>query len=199
MQPIKFPPWLQQIVATMGGGGLFLVTFLDSSILSFPILADALVIRLSMTNPARMPYYAIMAALGSLAGCILLYLLARKGGEVYFRRHAGGKASRIRHWVEKNAFLSIFLPAILPPPVPFKPFILAAAVFQVPLGTFVIALLLGRGLRYLAEGILAVKYGEATLHFILNHGRVFAVSALGLVLLLYLVHLAFFRDSSHAQ
>ena len=92
-----------------------------------------------------------------------------------------------------------FLPAILPPPVPFKPFILAAAVFQVPLGTFVIALLLGRGLRYLAEGILAVKYGEATLHFILNHGRVFAVSALGLVLLLYLVHLAFFRDSSHAQ
>ena len=142
MHPHKLPVWLQKIVATMGGGGLFLVAFLDSSVLSFPFVTDALVIQLSFVNPKRMPYYAGMAALGSIAGCIWLYLLAKKGGEAFFHRHAGGKAGKIKTWVEQNGFLSIFIPSILPPPLPFKAFVLAEGVFQVPLRTFVTAVLL---------------------------------------------------------
>ena len=162
MKQIKLPQWLQKFVALMGGGGLFLVAFLDSSVLSFPFVTDLLVIRLSIERPfTRMPYYAAMAAMGSLAGCIWLYLLAKKGGEVYFHRHGGRAAVHAKRWVRDRAFLSVFIPSILPPPLPFKVFVLAEGVFQVPLKTFVLALLTGRGLRYLAEGILAVRYGPA--------------------------------------
>ena len=97
MHPRKLPVWLQNIVA-MGGVGMFVVAFLDSSVLSFPFVTDALVIQLSLANPIRMPYYAAMAAVGSLSGCIWLYLLAKKGGEAFFHRHARGKAEKVKEW-----------------------------------------------------------------------------------------------------
>ncbi len=193
MKPRKLPLWLQKFIIVMGGGGLFMVAFLDSSVLSFPFVADALVMELSIEKPARMPYYAAMAALGSLAGCIWLYLLAKKGGEVYFHRHAKGRAETIKEWVDSHAFLSVFIPAILPPPLPFKVFILAEGVFQVPLRTFVLSLLLGRGLRYFAEGILAVLYGDAVLQFLMVHSRSFALSVVGVLALLYVVTHFYFR------
>lgn len=181
----QLPGWLQNLVAVMGGGGLFVVAFLDSSVLSFPFITDALVMQLSFANPARMPYYAAMAAAGSLAGCSWLYLLAKKGGEAYFHRHAKGRAGRVKEWVEEHAFLSVFVPAILPPPLPFKIFVLAEGVFQVPLRTFVLAIFLGRGLRYLAEGILAVRYGDATFEFLKLHSAAAALSVVVVLLLLF--------------
>ncbi len=142
-----------------------------------------------------MPYYAAMAALGSLAGCIWLYLLAKKGGEAFFRRRAGGAAERAKRWVQSNAFLSVLIPGILPPPFPFKVFILAEGVFQVPLRTFVLALLLGRGLRYFAEGILAVRYGDAALLFLMAHKIGLALSVVAVLLLLYVASRLLFHGS----
>jgi membrane protein YqaA with SNARE-associated domain len=195
MNQIKLPHWLAKIVAVMGGGGLFVVAFLDSSVLSFPFITDALVIELSVQRPARMPYYCAMAALGSLAGCIWLYLLSKKGGEAFFHRRAGNAAEGAKRWVERNAFLSVFIPAILPPPFPFKVFVLAEGVFQVPLRTFVSALLLGRVLRYFIEGILAVRYGEAVLLFLTAHKMGLALSVLGVLLLLYLISRLLFHKA----
>lgn len=186
MKQRTLPNWLQNLVASLGGAGLFVVAFFDSSVLSFPFITDALVFHLSLSNPARMPYYAGMAAAGSLAGCIWLYLLAKKGGEAYFHRHAAGRAEKVKEWVEGHAFLSVFIPAILPPPFPFKIFVLAEGVFQVPLQTFILALLIGRGARYLAEGILAVRYGEAALQYMTAHSRVFGFSIVAVLALLYL-------------
>jgi len=187
---IKLPAWLAHLVATLGGLGLFVVAFLDSSVLSFPIVTDLLVIEESIQNPARMPYYAFMATVGSLAGCFWLYLLARKGGEAFFHSRAGRHAERARRWVDSNAFLSVFIPAILPPPLPFKVFVLAEGVFQVPMRTFVIALVLGRGLRYFGEGFFAVRYGESATQFLLAHGRSAALIAVGAIVVLYgIVHL----------
>jgi membrane protein YqaA with SNARE-associated domain len=170
----------------MGPGGVFLVAFFDSSVLSFPFIPDALVIELSIQRPARMPLYAAMAALGSLAGCIWLYLLAKKGGEAYFHRYGGKAALGAKRWVQSNAFFSAFVPGILPPPFPFKVFVLAAGVFQVPLRTFVVALLLARGLHYSVEGILAVRYGPAVLRFLVGHKLLFAFGVVVVLLLLYL-------------
>ena len=195
MKQRPLPGWLQNLVAVMGGGGLFVVAFFDSSVLSFPFITDALVMHLSFANPARMPYYAAMAAAGSLAGCIWLYLLAKKGGEAYFHRHAKGRAEKVREWVDEHAFLSVFVPAILPPPLPFKIFVLAEGVFQVPLRTFILAILLGRGLRYLAEGILAVRYGDATLDFLKVHSAAVALSVVGVLMLLFLAS----RWASHSS
>jgi membrane protein YqaA with SNARE-associated domain len=185
MQQIKLPVWLAALVATMGGGGLFVATFLDSSVLTLPFIADALVIELSIARPERMPYYCAMAALGSLAGSIWIYLLARKGGEAFFHRRAGKRARTVKRWVQGNAFLSVFLPGVLPPPVPFKIFVLAEGVFQVPLKTFVVALLCGRALRYFLEGLLAVRYGNAVLPFLMAHRISFALSMVGVLLVLY--------------
>ena len=196
MKQPRLPHWLQNSVATLGGGGIFLVAFLDSSVLSFPFVTDALVIGLSLQRPARMPYYCAMAALGSLSGCIWLYLLAKKGGEAFFHRHAGSRASTARQWVQRHAFLSAFIPGILPPPSPFKVFVLAEGVFQVPLRTFVFAILLSRTLRYFAEGILAVRYGEGALQIMMAHGGMLALSTLAIILVVYLASRWLFRDSS---
>ena len=113
MNQINLPHWLAKIIAVMGGGGLFVATFLDSSVITLPFIADALVIRLSAQRPARMPYYCAMAALGSLAGCIWIYLLAKKGGEAYFHRHGGRGSHKVKGWVQGHAFLSVFIPGIL--------------------------------------------------------------------------------------
>jgi membrane protein YqaA with SNARE-associated domain len=185
--------WMQALVLKFGGLGMFVVTFFDSSILAFPFFPDAVVMELCATNPARMPYYVFMAATGSLAGCILLYWLAKKGGEAYFHRHAKGKAEKIREWVDSNAFLSAFLPAVLPPPFPFKPFVLAQGVFQVPVRAFIAAILLGRGLRYFLEGFFAVKYGDAALAFLKVHGIAVVLCVLGAAMLLYIVSHFVFR------
>lgn len=192
----RLPHWLQNSVATLGGGGIFLVAFLDSSVLSFPFVTDALVIDLSLQKPSRMPYYCAMAALGSISGCIWLYLLAKKGGEAYFHRRAGKSATRAKQWVQRHAFLSTFIPGILPPPSPFKVFVLAEGVFQVPLRTFVFGILAGRTLRYFAEGILSVRYGERALHILTAHSGIFALSVLLTLLVLYLASRWLFRDSS---
>ena len=188
---IKLPAWLAHLVATLGGLGLFLVAFFDSSVLSFPIVTDLLVIEESIQNPARMPYYASMATVGSLAGCIWLYLLAKKGGEVFFHSRAGKHAERARRWVDSNAFLSVFIPAILPPPLPFKVFILAEGVFQVPLRTFVIGAAIGDGGCVISgRGFFAVRYGDAATQFLLAHGRSAALIAVGVIVVLYaVVHL----------
>jgi membrane protein YqaA with SNARE-associated domain len=149
-------------------------------------------IELCIADHALMPYYTAMAALGSLSGCMVLYFLAKKGGEAFFHKHAGGKAEKIKQWVDNNGFLSAFIPALLPPPFPFKPFVLAEGVFQVPVKTFILAIFLGRGLRYGLEGILAVRYGDAALGYLKSHGGTFALAVVALVVLLYvLTHFVF--------
>src|SRR5450631_3216718 len=96
------PLWLQAIVASAGGLGLLLIAFLDSSVLTFPVINDLLLIDLSIRNPARMPYYAAMATLGSVGGCLLVYYIAKKGGEAMFHKNAGPRAHQIQVWIKRN-------------------------------------------------------------------------------------------------
>lgn len=164
--------WKQKIVAfagALGAPGLFLISFLDSSILTFPVINDLLLIELAMQHPVRMPLYAAMAMIGSVLGCLLLYFIARKGGEAFFQKKAGKRANVIRHWVEKNGFGGMLVAALLPPPTPFKIFVFAAGVFEVPLASFVSAIALARAIRYFGIGYLAVRYGDQTMPFLAQH------------------------------
>jgi membrane protein YqaA with SNARE-associated domain len=189
---IHLPHWLQAIVLTTGGLGLFLIAFLDSSVLTFPVVNDLLVIDLSIRYPSRMPYYAGMATLGSVAGCLLLYYLARKGGEAMFHKHAGRRARHIHAWINRNGFFSILVTALLPPPSPFKVFVVAAGALEMPVRTFVLGLIVARGFRFFGEGFLAVKYGNQGTQFLLSHKLEVAGIALGTVVCLYLLsHIAF--------
>jgi membrane protein YqaA with SNARE-associated domain len=189
---IHLPHWLQAVVAATGGLGLFLIAFLDSSVLTFPVINDLLLINLSIEHPARMPYYAAMATLGSVGGCVLLYYIAKKGGEAMFHKHAGPRAQHIHAWIKRNGFISIVLTALLPPPTPFKVFVIAAGALEMPVRTFVLGLLVARGIRFFGEGFLAVKYGSYAGQFLLTHKFGVAGAALGVVLLLYAAsHFAF--------
>ena len=164
--------WKGKIIVfatVLGAPGLFLISFLDSSILTFPIINDLLLIDLSIQRPGLMPLYALMASLGSVLGCLLLYFLARKGGEAFFQRKAGARAQVIRHWVEKNGFGGMLIAALLPPPTPFKVFVFAAGVFRIPLLSYTSAISVARLIRYFGVGFLAVKYGRDALPFIGQH------------------------------
>jgi len=105
--PANLSGWKQKVVAFasgLGAPGLFLISFLDSSVLTFPVINDLLLIQLSILHPARMPLYALMAMLGSVLGCVLLFFLAEKGGEALFHKHAGHRAQAIHNWVVHNGF-----------------------------------------------------------------------------------------------
>jgi undecaprenyl-diphosphatase len=115
-----------------------------------------------------MPYYATMAALGSLAGCIWIYALARKGGQAYCRSRQGRAPGRVRTWVQKYPWISVLLPAIAPFPVPFKPFVVAQGVFQVPFVPFVVGTFVGRGALFFIEGFLGMRYGATAREFVLR-------------------------------
>jgi membrane protein YqaA with SNARE-associated domain len=164
--------WKQKIVAfagALGAPGLFLISFLDSSVLTFPVINDLLLIELSIQKPARMPLYAAMAMTGSVLGCVLLYFIAKKGGEAFFHRKAGERGHVIRRWVVKNGFGGMLAAALLPPPTPFKIFVFAAGVFNVPLSSFTSAIALARAIRYFGIGYLAIRYGEQAMPFIAQH------------------------------
>jgi len=180
--------WKQKIVAFAGGlgaPGLFLISFLDSSVLTFPVINDLLLIELSIQTPPRMPLYALMAALGSVLGCVLLFFIAEKGGEALFHKHAGEKAHAIHNWVVHNGFGGMLIAALLPPPTPFKVFVIAAGVFEVPLVSFTSAIALARIIRYTLMGYLAIRYGHDALPFLAAHKWQVALGVIALVLLSY--------------
>jgi membrane protein YqaA with SNARE-associated domain len=193
---IHLPHWLQAIVAAAGGLGLLVIAFLDSSVLTFPVINDLLVIDLSIQHPARMPYYAAMATLGSVAGCVVVYFIARKGGEVVFRERAGIHADRIHSWTKRNGFVSILATALLPPPTPFKVFVIAAGALEMPLRTFVLGLTVARALRFFGEGYLAVTYGQQAPRYLLTHKLEVAGIALGVILALYVAFRLVFRRTA---
>ncbi len=186
--PAGLNAWKQKVVAFasgLGAPGLFLISFLDSSILTFPIINDLLLIELSIVHPARMPLYALTATSGSVLGCVLLYFIARKGGEAIFHRKAGDHAHAIRHWVERNGFVGMLIAALLPPPTPFKFFVFAAGVFEVPLLSFTSAITIARLIRYFGIGYLAIRYGTEALPYLMQHKVQVTVLVIGAVLLSY--------------
>jgi membrane protein YqaA with SNARE-associated domain len=167
---------------SLGGLGLFGVAFLDSSFVSLPQINDLLVVLLVTQNKARMPYYALMATLGSIAGCYVIYYLAERGGERFLRRRV--KTSRIDRTMalyQKHGVLALMVPALLPPPAPFKLFVLMAGVAGVSPLKFVTAIGIARGVRYFALGFLAVRYGDAAMELMRTHGRAVALALVGVI------------------
>ena len=171
-----FVAWIQAFAAAIGGPGLFIIAFLDSSFVSLPQINDLLVITMVIQHPYRMPYYAAMATAGSVAGCLVLYGIARKGGDALIRRRFHGRTlDRATRLIQKYGVLTLVIPAILPPPAPFKLFVLLAGVSGVRPMPFALSIAAGRGVRYLGIGLLSVWYGEAAMTFLQANGTSVAV------------------------
>jgi membrane protein YqaA with SNARE-associated domain len=188
--PSFLKAWKEKIVAFAGGlgaPGLFLISFLDSSVLTFPVINDLLLIELSIQHPARMLVYAFLAMLGSVLGCVLLFFLAEKGGEALFHKQAGKRAQAIHNWVVKNGFGGMLIAALLPPPTPFKVFVVAAGVFEVPVASFVSAITLARAVRYFGIGYLAIRYGRNAMPYLVHHKLTVTVSLILLAVVSYVL------------
>jgi len=197
---MQWKAWLKLTLPALGGVGLLLSAFVDSSFLPLPLVTDLLLIELSSRHPLRMPYYAAMAGIGSLVGCIWIYWLARKGGEAYYRRTQGHAPGTIRKLIQDYPMACVFLPAVAPFPVPFKPFVIAQGVFQVPFGIFVIGTLAGRGALFFCEGFLGARYGAAAKEFLINQKWASLALALALVLIFFLVRrLPALRRAEYSQ
>jgi membrane protein YqaA with SNARE-associated domain len=190
----KLRHWVQALIAPLGGFGILIVSFLDSSVLTFPVINELLVIDYSIQNPARWAYYAAMATVGSVLGSIFLFFLAKKSGEAFFHKHAGKRAQHIRAWLSQNAFLGVLIAALLPPPAPFKVVVIGAGVFEVRFRDFALAVVLARSVRYFGEAYLAALYGERALHFLMAHKLESTLISLGAVLGIYLVTRLVFRS-----
>ncbi|MEZ5287415.1 MAG: VTT domain-containing protein [Vicinamibacterales bacterium] len=174
---------IQEWASQLGGVGLLIIAALDSSFLSFPQVNDLLVILLSTKNPERMPYYAAMTTLGSLIGCFFLWGVARKGGEVFLRkRFSAERVDRGMAVYQRFGLLAVIVPALLPPPTPFKIFVLLAGAAGVSPWKFGLAILLGRGVRYFGQGYLAVRYGEQAGQMVRDHGATVGIALAALVL-----------------
>jgi membrane protein YqaA with SNARE-associated domain len=182
MKAVMF--WARGMVAAFGGLGLFLVAFLDSSFVSLPEINDILVVWMVAKHKELFVYYAAMATLGSLAGCFVLYGLAYKGGEAFARKRA--KSAGLEQGtsgIRRYGFLALLIPSLLPPPAPFKVFVLGAGLARINPVSFGLALVVGRGVRYLTVALLAVWYGDAALRYIEAHGRGAALAAAAVLLL----------------
>lgn len=157
--------WIQTVlIPTLGPFGLFVVAFFDSSFLSVPEINDVLVVTSSAGNPSTAWMYVVAATLGSLAGCSALWYIGRRGGEAFLIRKFGrDRVDQTRSTFKKWDILALAIPAMLPPPMPFKIFVLSSGVFGVPFRRFAATLVVARGLRYVFWGFMGATYGAEAL------------------------------------
>jgi membrane protein YqaA with SNARE-associated domain len=150
---------VSEYLVTFGPFGLFAVALLDSTFVPLPSSADALMLLLSTTSPRWMVLYAFMATAGSAIGCWILYLISRRAGSRALSRFSEAKQKRVKDLIDRYDMLSVLVATLLPPPFPFKLFVITAGVFRFSLLRFMIAVIVGRAFRFLLEGYFAVRYG----------------------------------------
>ena len=155
---------------TFGAVGLFAIALLDSALIPLPSGPDLIMLTLSAVNPPRMPLYALAATTGSTIGCTILYLIARRAGDRALRHVSPEKRERIQNLLGRYDMLAVMTTALLPPPFPFKPFVLGAGVFKLKTARFILAILIGRAIRFLIEGWLAIEFGDDAVRIVKEHG-----------------------------
>jgi membrane protein YqaA with SNARE-associated domain len=176
----------------LGALGFLPLGLIDSSIIPLPGSMDVLTIILAARNAEFWFYYAVMATLGSVLGGFVTYRLARKGGKESLARRVSAKTmKRVYGIFERWGFAAIAIPAVLPPPMPFVPFLLAAGAMQYSVKKFLLAMTLGRIVRYMILAYLAARYGRKMLPFLLQHGNPVVAAVVGLVVTGVLVYIVF--------
>jgi len=166
------------------GGGLFVLSFLDSSFFPLPGVNDVALIVLASQRPARAFYYALLSTLGSLSGCYLMYGIARGGGRLAGKRPASHKWQAARRWLEQNDFVAMLVMALLPPPAPLKVFVLAAGALRMNAWNFGAALLVGRSVRFVVFAWLGAHYGVKAESYLKKNLAWASLAAILLVLVL---------------
>ena len=185
--------WLEQYVISVpiyiAAPAMVLIGALDSSLLSLPEINDYLVVGRCYKYPSAAFYFPLFAALGSVLGCLLLYTIMRRGGQALLRKRFKPESiKRVERAYERFGVFAIAIPAILPPPLPFKIFVATAGTLEYPRWKFLLTVMIARSVRYYVEGILAVYYGRRVLLFMKDNGLVilsFVAAAAVIAIIVY--------------
>ena len=186
--------WLEHNVISLplyyAGPAMVVIGALDSSLLSLPEVNDYLVVGRCFKYPSAVFYFPLFAAAGSVLGCWLLYSIMRRGGQALLRKRFNPEnIQRVENAYARFGFLAIAIPAVLPPPLPFKIFVATAGTLKYPRWKFLLTVMIARSFRYYLEGILAVFYGEQVLSFLKANGLRILLIAAAVSLVALLVYL----------
>jgi membrane protein YqaA with SNARE-associated domain len=189
---------LGQFLALYGGWGLLAINLLDSSFIPFPVLNDLLLIHLSSRHPGRFAVYALQATIGSIGGSFVMYALGRGGGTILWRKAPPQAIERARRWLSRNDFVAILVASLLPPPAPYKVFVLTAGMLRMNAAGFGMALFVGRGLRFSVEAWLGARYGAEAVTYLKGNAAWVSLVAALLVVISVWVYRRFSRRSGAA-
>jgi membrane protein YqaA with SNARE-associated domain len=154
----RYTAWILGLMKVLGIWGVFVIAFADSALLGMPV--DFVVATYVYQNHARLLLYVAMASLGSALGSIPLYIIGYLGGEKVLRKRISEERFlKIHRSFEQHEFWALMFPGMLPPPMPFKIFVLAAAVFEMRFRDFLVAIFAGRFVRFLALSALVLWFG----------------------------------------
>lgn len=194
----RYSTWIWGVLAPLGPWGVFAFAAVDGSLMGMPL--DAIVAGYVYNNPHALLFYVLLASAGSAVGSSVIYLIGYYGGEKVLRKRISeDRFARIHASFEKHEFWALMFPAMLPPPTPFKLFVLGAAIFGMKFRDFLAAIFAGRFVRFLLLAILTVKFGpqfvQLTVDVFKHHFR-WVLAALSLGILAYLVLRKWNRRSS---
>lgn len=192
--------WLERYVIGLplylAAPAMIVIGMLDSSLLSLPEINDYLVVGRCYKDPIAAFYFPLFAAAGSVLGCWLLYSIMRRGGQALLRKRFSVESiKRVEKAYARFGFLAIAVPAVLPPPLPFKIFVATAGTLEYPKWRFLITVMIARSFRYYVEGILAVFYGRRVLLFLKDNGLVILSLAALVAVVGTIIYLAVSRRS----
>lgn len=194
--------WFKNLKATLvgfGALGIFGIALMDAAFIPMPGGPDVVVITLSVAAPAMMPLYVLAAMAGSTLGSLILYFIARKGGQAALRKFSAEKRAKVQKALDEYDIWALLVAAVMPPPFPFKIFVLSAGAFRVQLWRFVLAMILGRGFRFVLEGWLAVRYGEQATEILKQNGVKIGLGVAAAIIVIFLVKLLLGRRQEDAE
>ena len=187
---LRLGKFIVHVPIYVAGPAMILIGALDSSLLSLPEINDYLVVARCYTHPRAVFFFPLFASTGSLLGCLLLYTILQRGGlAVLHRRFKLEHVHRVERAYARFGIFALAIPALLPPPMPFKIFVATAGALQFPRRKFLLTILIARSLRYYTEGVLAVFYGERVLHFLRDNGLMIVTIVGGVCLLALAIYL----------
>lgn len=194
--------WFKNLKATLigfGALGIFFIALMDAAFIPMPGGPDVVVITLSIATPALMPLYVLAAIAGSTLGSLILYFVAFKGGQAALRKFSEEKRARVQKALDQYDIWALLIAAVMPPPFPFKIFVLSAGAFRVQLWRFVLAMILGRGFRFVLEGWLAVRYGEQATEILKQNGAKIGLGVAAAIVLAFLIKLLLNRRQESTE
>jgi membrane protein YqaA with SNARE-associated domain len=188
----RYTAWIWKVLAPLGPWGVFAIAAVDGSLFGMPI--DAMVAFYVYRDRPHFLFYVVMASAGSALGSLVIYGIGYLGGETVLRKRISEERfNRIHASFEQHEFWAVMFPAMLPPPTPFKLFVLAASAFEMRFTDFLAAVFAGRCVRFLVLAVLTIRFGPGVIHLVGTLARQHLGWLVGAIILIFVLMVLFWQ------